>query len=125
MQGRDQMTKIQLLKRRLRAVPMFERGDCHYEIADALGVERSTVTRWYGRYMRGGVNALKAKPDKGKPPRLTPEQVAITTHYLRDQRLSLTQIGEWIRDKWGVRLGKTRLWTLARLHGWAHYARGE
>lgn len=122
MQGRNDMSKAQLERVRLQAVPLFQAGLEDWEIADRLGFERSTVTRWHIRYRQGGVGALKARPDKGKAPRLTPAQVEAVTRATHGKTLKLAQIAAWIYDQWGVRLGKTRIHALAHKHGWAQYA---
>jgi transposase len=116
-QGRDSTPAAILEARRLAAIPYFERGVDDWETADALGVERSTVTRWHVAYRQGGADALKAKPSKGGKPRLTIEQLDAAVD-CRGPMLSLTKIGRAIEQRYGIRYGKTRLWALARRHNW-------
>ena len=118
MQGRTDLSKAQLERARLRAVPLFKAGLDHWEIAECLGFERSTISRWHGMWVKGGVEALKPKPDKGSKPRLTPAQCEAVTRATAGKVLRLSQIGAWIADTYGARLGKTRIWQLAHKHGW-------
>jgi transposase len=40
-------------------------------VAQALGINRTTIYDWLAKYRRGGWNALKAKPVPGRPPKLS------------------------------------------------------
>lgn len=60
---------------RMRAVRQIELGARPKDVAEALGLRRSTVYGWLAAYREGGPDALRAKPVPGRPPRLSPEQV--------------------------------------------------
>jgi transposase len=64
----------QLEARRLRAVDLLRDGKSNTEVARLIGVDVSSVKRWKRAAAQGGNNALAAKPNRGRPPRLTPEQ---------------------------------------------------
>ncbi len=60
---------------RLRAVEQIEAGAHPEDVADALGLHRSTVFGWVARFRCGGRAALLAKPVPGRPPKLSAEQL--------------------------------------------------
>src|SRR5262249_23076046 len=55
---------------RERAVRSVQDGASPEVVADLLGIQRSTIYGWLGRYRRGGWGALKSKPLFGRPPKL-------------------------------------------------------
>jgi Transposase and inactivated derivatives len=65
---------------RLRAVEAVERGTPKGKVADAYGVDRSTLYRWLESYRRGGLDGLYRKEGSGRP-RLLNE---LTEKELRD-----------------------------------------
>ena len=91
----------ELEARRLRAVDLLREGKSNTEVARLIGVDVSSVKRWKRAAAKGGNKALAAKPNRGRPPRLTP-----------DQKQELAQI---------VRAGpraagfRTNLWTCRRV----------
>lgn len=59
---------------RVRAVRAVEKGCSVSAVADAYGVDRTTVHRWVQRRKRGGGNsALARRPGSGRPPKLDEE----------------------------------------------------
>jgi len=61
---------------RLRAVEQVEAGARPEDVARVLGVHRATVFKWVAMFRSGGRAALAAKPVPGRPPRLSPSQLA-------------------------------------------------
>jgi len=55
---------------RVRAVRSVQNGQSPEVIAEALGINRTTIYDWLAKYRRGGWGALKAKPVPGRPPKL-------------------------------------------------------
>jgi transposase len=64
----------ELEARRLRAVDLLRDGKSNTEAARLIGVDVSSVKRWKRAAAEGGSEAVAAKPNRGRPPRLTPQQ---------------------------------------------------
>ena len=60
---------------RIRAVEQIEAGAHPEDVADALGMQRSTVYSWWAKFRSGGVPALRAKAVPGRPPKLSGAQL--------------------------------------------------
>ena len=60
---------------RIRAVEQLEAGTHPEDVADALGMQRSTVYGWWAKFRSGGVPALRAKAVPGRPPKLSGAQL--------------------------------------------------
>ncbi|MFI6515527.1 helix-turn-helix domain-containing protein [Spirillospora sp. NPDC050679] len=56
---------------RFLAVRWVEEGARPREVAERLGLRRSTVYGWLAAYREGGAGALRARPVPGRPPKLT------------------------------------------------------
>lgn len=69
---------------RIRAVQQIQAGAHPQAIAEALGLARSTVFAWVAKYRDGGLDALRARPVPGRPPKLSDAQL---------QRLSALIVG--------------------------------
>src|ERR1700733_12802216 len=68
--------------RRLRAVTLHEQGWAEVLIAEALNVNKGTVSRWLAVAKAGGVEALLGHTGAGHPPKLTPEQLVKVPEFL-------------------------------------------
>jgi len=60
---------------RIRAVEQVQAGHSPEEVIKALGFTRGRIYEWLARYRSGGWHALKAKPLKGRPPRISGNQM--------------------------------------------------
>ena len=87
---------------RLRAVEAVSRGLPVGEVADAYGIDRTTLFRWGTRYGENGMNGLKRKEGSGRPRMLA----------------ELNKKALWeIVLKPATAFGyETDLWTIGRLH---------
>jgi transposase len=56
------------------AVERVLEGNTQQEVAEFLGVAKSSLSSWMKAYRRDGWAALSAKPHPGKPRKLTPQQ---------------------------------------------------
>lgn len=55
---------------RIRAVKAVETGQSSKAVIAALGLSRPRVYEWLAAYREGGIEALRAKPIAGRPPKL-------------------------------------------------------
>jgi len=60
---------------RIRAVEQVQAGHSPEDVIAALGFSRSRIYEWLARYRAGGWGALKAKPLKGRPRKITGPQM--------------------------------------------------
>jgi transposase len=98
----------ELERRRLLAVQRVLEGYPIEEVADFLGVHRTTVSRWVAAFHARGPSGLVARPATGRPPKLTRAQEKI--------------IRRWLADKPTEHGFPTDLWTGPRV---AHMIRQE
>ena len=85
---------------RIRAVQQIEDGAHPEDVADALGMNRSTVYGWLAKYREGGIEALKAKPVPGRPPKLSGAQLQRLYRLVvgNDPRQLQFEFALWTRD---------------------------
>jgi transposase len=60
---------------RIRAVKQIQAGAHPEDVAESLGMDRSTVFAWMAKFREGGLEALRAKPVPGRPPKLSGAQL--------------------------------------------------
>jgi transposase len=60
---------------RIRSVRQIEEGAHPDDVAAVLGMSRAAVYGWLAKYREGGLDALRAKPVPGRPPKLTGNQI--------------------------------------------------
>jgi transposase len=99
---------------RIRAVEQVQAGHSPEEVIKALGFTRGRIYEWLARYRSGGWHALKAKPLKGRPPRITGRQMKwVYNTVTRKSPLQLKfefalwtrrMIRELISEKYGIHL---------------------
>ena len=65
---------------KLLAVSHFIEGKSRTEIASFLKVSRRSVNIWIKYYLDFGLDGLKVKSRSGRPSKLTPKQLAISTN---------------------------------------------
>jgi transposase len=68
---RPKGSAAELEARRRQAVALLQDGKSITEVARLVGVNLSSVKRWKRAVAAGGLNVLAAKPNKGRPPRLS------------------------------------------------------
>jgi transposase len=101
----------ELEARRHRAVDLLRDGKSNTEVARLIGVDVSSVKRWKRAAAQGGNTALAAKPNRGRPPRLTPEQKQELAQIVRAGPLAAgfrnnlwtcRRVAQVIRERFGV-----------------------
>ena len=112
---------------RIRAVRQIEQGAHPDDIAQALGMTRAAVYSWLAKYREGGLEALKAKPVPGRPPKLTGTQLArlytlVVGNDPRQLRFAFAlwtraMVRELIGREFGVRLSEPSVGRLLRKLG--------
>ena len=108
-------------RRRIRAGRMLLAGKRPAEVALAVGVARQTVYTWKALLDEGGINALRAVPDRGRPAKLDEAQLAQlrnallrspTEHGFATELWTLKRVGAVIERMHGVRFGQTQVWRI-------------
>jgi len=102
---------------RQQAVKAVRAGQSVASVSAAFGLNPRTVFRWLAAFVDGGQKALLAKPIPGRPPKLTPEQMAWIARAVREntpQQLrfefglwTLTLIRHLVKREFGVQLSTT------------------
>ncbi len=109
------------VKKRLRAGRMLLANKGPAEVALAVGVARQTVYTWKRLLDEGGIDALRAVPERGRPAQLDEAQLAAlraailrspTEHGFATELWTLKRVGAVIERMNGVRFGQTNVWRL-------------
>lgn len=108
-------------KKRLRAGRMLQRGKSCAEVALAVGVARQTVYTWKALFDAGGIDALRAVPERGRPAQLDRthlEQVgkallqSPTAHGFGTELWTIKRVGVLIERMHGVRFSQAHVWRI-------------
>jgi transposase len=112
---------------RLRAVRQIQQGAHPDEVAAGLGMTRAAVYAWLAKYREGGLEALKARPVPGRPPKLSGPQLArlyglVVGNDPRQLRFAFAlwtraMVRELIRREFGVALSEVSVGRLLRKLG--------
>ena len=109
------------VKMRLRAARMLQAGKSCAEVALVVGVARQTVYAWKRLLDEGGIDALRAVPEPGRPAQLDAAQLAAvravvlqrpTEHGFGTELWTLKRVGAVIERMHGVRFGQTQIWRI-------------
>ena len=108
-------------KKRLKAGRMLLAGKGCAKVALAVGVARQTVYTWKGLLDEGGIDALRAVPERGRPAQLDEQQLAAlratllrspTEQGFGTELWTLKRVGAVIERMHGVRFGQTQIWRI-------------
>jgi transposase len=108
-------------KKRLKAGRMLLAGKGCTAVAEAVGVARQTVHTWKGLLDEGGIDALRAVPERGRPAQLDERQMAAVRlallrspveHGFGTELWTLKRVGAVIERLHGVRFGQTQVWRI-------------
>jgi transposase len=112
---------------RIRAVGQIQQGAHPDEVAAGLGMTRAAVYGWLAKYREGGLEALKARPVPGRPPKLSCVQLArlyglVVGNDPRQLRFAFAlwtraMVRELIRREFGVALSEVSVGRLLRSLG--------
>lgn len=106
-------TVQELENRRRLAVQRVLAGYTQIEVAAFLGVDPRSVRRWMAAYHQGGMDALKAKPRRGRPPKLSRVQTRTVLRWFRKsptmfgfrtELWTAPRVAQLIRQRMGVRM---------------------
>jgi transposase len=98
---RSKGTSVELEQRRRLAIRRIQEGWRSKDVAAFLGVTERTVCRWLTAFRAHGADGLKAKPNAGPAPYLTPAQER--------------QVLGWLLQKPSAFGFASELWTSRRL----------
>ena len=108
-------------KKRVKAGRLLLAGKGCAEVALTVGVARQTVYTWKRLLDEGGIDALRAVPERGRPAQLDNEQLAAirtailqspTKHGFGTELWTLKRVGTVIERMHGVRFGQTNVWRI-------------
>lgn len=108
-------------KKRLRAGRMLQRGKGCAEVALAVGVARQTVYTWKALFDEGGIDALRAVPERGRPAQLEQRQLeqvgtallqSPTVHGFGTELWTIKRVGALIERMHGVRFSQAHVWRI-------------
>lgn len=100
---------------------MLLAGKTPAEAAHAVGVARQTAYTWKAVLEEGGIDALRAMPAPGRPPRLDEAQLQAlgrslqqspTEHGFGTELWTLKRVGALIERQYGVKFGQTQIWRI-------------
>ena len=125
---RPRGTKAELEERRKRAIRLLKRKVSMRETARAVGASLSSVERWKAEYQAGGMAALRAKPDRGGPSKLTAAQQARlielllegpTAHGYASELWTLERVAQVIEREFKVHYCISGVWVLLHRLGFS------
>ena len=61
------------LEDKLVAIRRIETGEAINSVASSLGRQADLLSKWYKQYLQGGIDGLKSKCKKGRPPKVKQE----------------------------------------------------
>jgi transposase len=113
--------------RRFRALELHERGWLEVDIAEALGVNKGTVSRWLAAAEAEGPEALLGHSTAGCPPKLTTTQLRTIPEFLsygaeaygfRGDVWTCARLAQVIRWEFGASYHKDHVSRLMKELGW-------
>jgi transposase len=118
----------ELEARRRRAMALLEKGLGVREVARQIGCSPTSVTRWKGEVQSRGLEALRPKPQPGRPPRLSAEQKKQLLELLLEGPLAqgyrtalwtLPRVSAVIAKTFGVSYHPAHVWKILRRSNWS------
>jgi transposase len=118
----------ELEARRMLAAKLLQEEKGVREVARLTGAAPSSVSRWKHDLDEGGLQALKAKPHPGRPPRLSREQKKQLEQVLLKgphaagfvtDLWTLRRVAKVIEREFGVKYHPGHVWYILRAMGWS------
>jgi transposase len=112
----------------MRGGTLLQEGKGVCEIARSLGVTPSAVSRWKKALEEGGLEALTAKPQPGRPAALSPEQKQALETILQQGPLAagfstdlwtLERVAQVIKANFAIEHHPAHVWRILREMGWS------
>lgn len=96
-------------------------GESHGEIANRLGIGRSTLGRWVKRYNSQGESGLHQQPGQGRKQTITPETVEKIKNWVREDEgvWTLNRICLRLAESEGISATQQAIWYRLRESGWS------
>jgi transposase len=126
MAKRDKQKELE--KRRLRAGRLLLKGMAQVEVAQRVGVAKSTVSGWAKRLVAGGLDALRSERGLGRPAGLDSRQRDELVRALKEGAMAhgfptelwtLPRVGRLIETRFGLRYSEPHVWRLLRRLGFS------
>ena len=128
----DELTSEQLYKlakkeknaqhyKRLLAVAHFKNGMSRTAIAAQMKVSRTSVNKWVGQFLQGGLNALQPKPTGHRRPKLNEKQTKQLCKFIDESaqsdkggRLIGLDIQAYIQEQFGVEYSPNHIYKILK-----------
>lgn len=109
-----------MIGRKLQAIiSAFELGIG--KVADVFGVTEKTLTSWIKKFSASGSPGLLHRPRRKKLPLLTIEEKAEVGNWLmKNSSLTIMEVMQKIKDKFGKVVGRTRTYYIMRECGMSY-----
>lgn len=111
---------------RLLAVSLFFEGENRTNIAKRLNTARASVNKWVSSYLNNGIAGLNNKPIKGRPAKLTSQQLNTLSDYVKQSassseggRLMGKDIAQYIYDQFNIRYHTDHIYKLLKKRGFS------
>lgn len=117
--GLDKISRGLFEKYRLQAIKLRKKDWKVMDIAEAFGINESSVSRWFGKAKRKGIRSLKSTKAKGNSPKLTGEDKKDILGWLKEPATDFgfetplwtcKRIQQLIKKKIGKTLHISKVW---------------
>jgi transposase len=125
----DQERMKEMKQRRVKGVRLLQQGERPAEVARRTGVSRQSVMRWERALASKGFTQVAQVGRRGRPRRLTEEQLRELARRLKQGALAagyateiwtLPRIAALITERFGVHLARSSVWNVLREQmGWS------
>lgn len=120
--------QLELRKRRLKAVALFEKGERQVTVARQLRVSKQAVSQWWIAWHNGNDRLLNGAVRAGRPPRLEKQQLGLVEKQLlrgaaangyETDLWTLPRVAGLIKKITGVSYHPAHVWKILHKIGWS------